>query len=217
MKTIEECERFLAEVGLATVLPGKAALLPCLLWAAQGHRGPFSGADAAFHNIWNWKDELPARRLAWAGRLLGSQVVLVHVGLLPALLGARGPLEVEELYEEGGLSAPAFQLWRHLSSCSGAVGRKDLRNALNLGHKAGAATFDRACRDLERLLVLTRSGSAPQAQGWDSNSYALVERHFPDLTPLPHASARVRLREALEKAAPEASKAQVQRWLGQLS
>ena len=217
MTTLEDCEKFLARVGMATVLPGKAALLPCLLWEAQGHRGPFSGGDPAFQNIWAWKDELPARRLAWAGRLLGSQVTLVHGSLLPALLGARGPVEVEELYQDGALSAPAFQLWRPLSHCREAMGHKQLRAAVNLDHKAGAATFDRACRDLERLLVLTRSGSAPQAQGWDSNSYALVEQHFSDLTPLPHAPARLRVREALEKAAPQASPAQVQRWLAQFT
>ena len=207
MKTLQECEQFLAQVGMATVLPGKAGLLPCLLWEAQGHRGPFSGADQAFHNIWTWKDELPQKRLAWAGRLLGTQVLLVHASLLPALLGARGPLEVQELYEEGGLSQPAYRIWKALQSAPGALSRADLKAGTS------ASEFDKACRDLERLLVLTRSGSVARAQGWDSNSYALVERHFPAITPLTHAAARQKVRKALERAAPEASAAQLRRWL----
>lgn len=207
MKNLKQCEQFLARVGMATVLPGKAGLLPCLLWEAQGHRGPFSGADAAFHNIWNWKDQLPEQRLAWAGRLLGGQVLLLHVSLLPAFLGARGGLDVQELYEDGGLSQNAYRLWKGLRAAAGALSRADLRAGL------AAAEFDKACRDLERLLVLTRSGSVAQAQGWNSNSYALVERHFENVAPLPHATAREKVRTAFQQAAPEASESQLRRWM----
>ena len=216
MVTVEECEQFLDRVGLATVLPGKQALLPCLLWEAQGHRGDFSGDDPAFQNIWTWKDELPARRSAFAGRLLGHQVVLVHARLLPALLGYRGRLDVEELYHDGELSRPAFLLWQKLSQASGPVGRKELRQALGLDHKQGASSFDRACRDLERLLVLTRAGSAPCAQGWDSNAYTLVDRHFPGVVPLARAESARQLQETFQTAAPQASPAQIKRWLGVL-
>ena len=52
--------------------------------------------------------------------------------------------------------------------------------ALGLTDKRGAAHFDRACRDLERLLLITRAGSAALASGWDSNAYVLLERHFDD-------------------------------------
>lgn len=191
---------------MATVLPGKAGLLPCLLWEAQGHRGPFSGADPAFHNVWKWKDELPERRLAWAGRLLGSQVLLLHISLLPTFLGARGPLEVEELYEDGNLSQPAFRLWKTLRRASGPLSRADLRGDMPAGQ------FDKACRELEKLLVLTRSGSVALPQGWDSNSYTLVEHHFGNLTPLPHALACLKVRDALQRAAPQAGEAQLRRW-----
>ncbi len=196
---------------MATVLPGKAGLLPCLLWEAQGHRGAFSGADQAFHNIWTWKDELPQKGLAWAGRLLGTQVLLVHPRLLPALLGARGPLDVQELYEEGALSQPAYRIWKALRSAPGALSRAELKAGM------AAQEFDKACRDLERLLVLTRSGSVARERGWDSNSYALVERHFPKITPLAHGQARQCVREALQRAAPGASEAQLGRWLKAIS
>lgn len=206
--TYSECEGWLATVGMATVLPGKAALWPCMLWEAQGHRGPFSGWDEAFQNVWNWKDELPARGRAWAGHLLGSQVMLVHVNLLPVFLGARGPLEVEELYEEGGLSQPAVQVYRYLSKAAGAVGRAQLRAALGLS----APIFDKACRDLERLLVITRCGTVTEGPGWGANAYALVDRHFAGATSMPHREARVMLRETLQRTAPEAKEAQLRRW-----
>ncbi|MBS2036246.1 hypothetical protein JST97_14745 [bacterium] len=207
MKTLQQCEQFLGRVGLATVLPGKTALLPCLLWEAQGHRGPFSGADQAFHNVWKWKDELPQKRLAWAGRLLGGQVILLHVSLLPAFLGARGRLSPQELYEDGGLSREAHRLWQTLQATTGSLSRAELKSGML------AKDFDRACRELERLLVLTRSGSVALNQGWDSNSYALVERHFAQVIPLPHGPARQLVKESLQRAAPEASEAQLRRWL----
>lgn len=206
--TYSECEAWLDSVGMATVLPGKAALWPCMMWEAQGHRGPFSGWDEAFQQVWTWKDELPAQGRAWAGHLLGSQVMLVHIRLLPVFLGARGPLEVEELYEEGGLSQPAHRLYRYLLAAPGAVGRAQLRAVLGLS----APVFDKACRDLERLLVLTRCGTVSDGPGWGANAYALVDRHFAGVSPLPHGPARVALRETLQKAAPEANEVQLRRW-----
>ncbi|MBT9584597.1 hypothetical protein IV102_14730 [bacterium] len=216
MKTLEECQQFLDRVGIATVLPGKLALFPCLLWQAQGHRGPFTGADVAFHNIWTWKDELPARRLAFAGRLLGDQVLLVHTRLLPALLGYRGRLDVADLYADGELSRHAFRLWEILQKGPRPVGRKELRLALGLTDKGGSAHFDRACRDLERLLLITRAGSAPQGSGWDSNAYALLDRHFDGIEPLPRKSSAALVKEALCEAAPQASSLHLQRWMARL-
>jgi hypothetical protein len=216
MKTIQECAQFLEEVGMATVLPGKRALFPCLLWQAQGHRGAFSGDDPAFHNIWKWKDQLPARGLAWAGRLLDQQVLLIHVRLLPILLGYRGPLDAAELYEDGQLDRNAWRLWEVLSQSKKPMGRQELRDTLGLNDKKAASTFDRACRDLERLLVLTRAGSARRANGWDSNAYALVDRHFATLKALPRFEAAPRLRDALQQAAPTATPTQLRRWLSHL-
>ena len=203
-----ECEKWLKEVGLATVLPGKTAL-PCLLWQVQGHRGPFSGWDEAFQKTWSWKDELPARGLAWAGHLFGSQVLLIHVRLLPIFLGARGALDVEELYEEGNLSQPAVHFHRMLARSKAPLGRAELRKALKLK----PAEFDKAAKELERLLVITRCGAVTQGPGWGSNSYSLVDRHFPGLKPPTHGAARTALRQALQHAAPEATDAQLTRWL----
>lgn len=208
-----ECEKWLKSVGLCTVLPGKSKLWPCLLWAVQGHEGPFSGWDVGFQNAWDWKDRLPAEGRAWAGHLLGSQVMLVHASLLPVLLGARGGLEAEELYEEGGLSQPAVSIYRFLAAAPSEVGRARLRAALKLR----PAEFDKACRELERLLIITRCGAVSEGPGWGSNSYALVERHFAGVRPMAFGPARSALAEMLKAAAPTATEAQMRRWVKGLS
>lgn len=206
METMEECEDYLAQVGMVSVFAWKSGHFSSLLEAAGGK---LEGSDPGFQRIWRWKDELPARRVAWAGRLLGQQVLLVHHSLLPALLGWRGRLDLSELYQDGMVGQPAMRLYQVLQKASQPLGRRHLRQALGFA----APVFERACRDLERMLLLTRAQSDPQPQGWDSNSYALVEQHFPDLTPLPRAQAQTCLRQAFARAAPTASSAQIERWL----
>ncbi len=215
MKTLSDCEKFIDRVGMATVLPGKSSFA-CLLWEAQGHQGSFSGGDVAFQNIWNWKDELPAQKMAFAGRLLGEQVLLVHRRLIPALLGLRGPVDLEFMYEDGLLQRDAFRLWQVLRDAQKPLGRKELRRVLGLSDKSGASAFDKACRELESRLVVTRSGSAAMASGWDSNAYTLLERHFIDLSPLARKESLPIVEQALRQAAPAATGAQLQRWLKRL-
>lgn len=211
--TLEECANYLEQVGLATVLPSKAGLLPCLLWKVQGFEGPISGDEPGFFRTWRWKDELPGQGLAWAGRWLGHQVILMHRRLLPIALGARGRLEPADLYADGLLSRPGWQLFSLLSQQKEARGRKWLRQQLGWGDKAGAPVFDKACLELERRLLITRAGSSPQAQGWDSNAYRCLSTHFPNLEPLPHREALAQLEKALQEAAPKASPTQIKRWL----
>lgn len=202
MKTIEECERYLAEVGLATVLPARNQVLPCLLWAARGHEGP-AVYDRHFERIWLWKDELPARRSALAGRLFGNQVCLLHRDLAPAFTSwRRAPASVAEvrgLYRDGLLSQEAKRLVEALADTD-ELGRRALRRAVGLAGKADKSRFERACRELERRLILTRAGRASDGPGWDSCTYALVLRRFPDLPRLRPYEAEEEVHSALLRA-----------------
>lgn len=208
MKTLQECIGYLEKVGMATVLPGKTAHFACLLWQARGYEGPIQEADEAFLNVWTWKDQLPALKVAYAGRLLGNQVLLVHKRLLPPLLACRQPLDPERCYRDGQLSREAYLIWQRLSQSGGPLGRSQLKQS---------AAFDRATRELESRLILSRAGSESQPSGWDANAYDLVERLFPDEV---EQSARLALAEArrqVEAALPEASPAQRRRWLIRLN
>lgn len=209
MKTLEECARYLEKVGMATVLPGKSGHFPCLLWQARGREGPIEEADEAFHNVWGWKDQLPARRTAYAGRLLGSQVLLVHKRLLPALLACRQPIDPESWYRAGQLSRDAYQIWEKLRDASVPLGRSKLKQD---------KSFDRAVGELEGRLVISRAGSESKASGWDANAYTLVERLFPQEL---EQSSRITLAEArrqVEAALPQsASPAQRRRWMVRLN
>lgn len=193
---------------MATVLPGKGGHFACLLWQARGREGPIQEADEAFHNVWSWKDQLPAAGIAYAGHLLGSQVLLVHKRLLPALLACQQPIDPERWYRAGQLSRDAYLIWEKLMAADGPLGRSRLRQN---------KSFDRAVRELEGRLVISRAGCESQASGWDANAYTLVERIFPAEL---EKSTRLTLAEArrqVEAALPQASPAQRRRWLIRLN
>lgn len=219
VQTFEECEAFLAERGLATVLPSPDGLLPCLLWEARGHRGRAEEWDEAFDRVWRWKDDLSARRTAFGGRLFGDRVILLHRRLLAPFLCWRGmPVtDVADLYQEGVLTREARRLADILEAARGPLGRATLRRESGLSGKAGAARFDRACRDLERRMLLTRAGRSDTRTGWDANAHALVRDWFPEEVAearrWPPDEARDAVREALGSAAPEATERQVARWM----
>lgn len=207
----------LERVGLATILPAKDGLLPCLLWEARGDRERREVWDQAMDRVWSWKDDLPSAKVAWLGRLLEDRVVLLHRRLLAPFIAWRGRPQVEELYEEGLLSREAFRVWRAVEQADGPLGRTPLRRLSGLSAREDAGRFDRACRDLERRLLLTRAGRSPGPCGWDANSYALVERWFPEQWEASRgwerSAAGAAVKQALELAAPEATTRQMARWM----
>lgn len=217
METIADCESYLRQVGIATILPSKDALLPCLLWEARGDRERREVWDQAMDRVWTWKDDLPAERTAWLGRLMGDRVVLLHRRLLAPFIAWRGRPDVEGLYAEGLLSREAYRVWRAVEQAEEPLGRTPLRRLSGLSAREDASRFDRACRDLERRLLLTRAGRSPVASGWDANSYATVERWFPEEWEASgnwDASAAVAaVKEALQAAAPDATARQMARWM----
>lgn len=217
LTTIQECEAYLEDVGLATILPAKDALLPCLLWQARGDRERREVWDDALDRAWRWKDDLPAAKKAWLGRLFGDRVVLLHRRLLPAFLAWRGRPNVRTLYQDGQLSREAFTVWSSVEGADEPMGRAELRRAAGLAAREHASRFDRACRDLEKRLLLTRAGRSAVASGWDANSYMPVQDWFADewkaAQSLDPDEAGEVVREALEQAAPDASARQLARWM----
>jgi len=209
MKTLQECADYLEQVGMATVLPGKSGHFPCLLWQARGRQGPIEEADEAFHKVWAWKDQLPAQRVAYAGRLLGGQVLLIHKRLLPALLACQQPIEPENWYRSGQMTRDAYQIWQKLRDAETPLGRSQLR--IN-------KSFDRAARELEARLVISRAGSESKASGWDANAYDLVARLFPNEFEQSNRLTLAEARRRVEAALPQsASLAQRRRWMIKLN
>src|SRR5256714_11671449 len=102
INSLEAAAAFVDRVGIA-VAWGKADLvLPSLWrgiagldadWAIRDESGKPTGFSPEFDRLWRWKDELPERRLACAGKHFGTAALLIAPRMLAsgyALTGRSG-------------------------------------------------------------------------------------------------------------------------------
>lgn len=176
--------RWLDGVGLAALLPGSDLVLPSLWEAVAGTRAVEWGVQrpdgkfeftAEMARCWRWKDELPARRLALAGKHFGRWAALVAPRLAPHAWtaaaerrGALAPIHAEiadALREHGALTVPQLR-------------------ALVPG--AGKTHVEQ----LQRAFVVTNSHLVEQPQGWDAIAVDLVERLW-DVRSVPDADVEL--------------------------
>ncbi|MDQ2984678.1 MAG: hypothetical protein M3R70_12280 [Actinomycetota bacterium] len=223
MESIEHAAAYVERVGLALVYPKADLVLPSLWqeltgsttidWAERDDDGNFLAFTPEFGRLWDWKDELPERRLVCAGRHLGrGSASLIATRLLAAvyaLCGRRGlpedfreeelgPLErevAEAVLEHGPLSAP------------------ELRELLGTADRKGV---EKAVTFLQRRLVLTNAGVVRQEQGWPAIQQDVFARRWgTHLRKLPSVEdARRSLAAAVLSATEDASAADLAAALG---
>jgi len=184
-RTIEQAAGFVDDVGIALVF-GKADIVLPSLWEAIGGPGPLEWAvrdetgkflsfTPEMDRLWSWKDELPERRLACAGRHLarGAAALIARrlVSAVYALTGRPGapedfrdleltPLErelAEAVLDEGPATAP------ELRQLLGTADKKSVDKAIELLHRAS---------------VLTNAGVAEQEQGWAATRHDIFARRW---------------------------------------
>jgi hypothetical protein len=170
MKTVRSAATWLDRVGVAALLPGADLVLPSLWEAITGTRAVEWGVqrpDGKFEftpemaQCWQWKDELPAKGLALAGKHFGTWSALVAPRLVPhawtvaaerrdALSGIQ--LEIADaVREHGALTVP------QLRALVPAAEKKHIP-------------------PLQRALVLTNSHLVEQSQGWAAIAVDRVDR-----------------------------------------
>lgn len=187
---IDRAAAFVEDLGFCLLFPNKGVTLPSLYDAASD-RPLFSpagdwGPDA--DRVWDWKDELPRRGLAWYGKFLRGRPSLLAPSLLGDLYPRRGrPDDFEELE----LSPRGHRIARILLR-SGPQSTVALREALDVeGHRA-TEDFQRALAELGRALVVTNFGSANEGGAWPVPVLELTARAFR----IPPPGRRSRLRAA---------------------
>ena len=184
MKTARAAARWLDGVGIAALIPGAETVLPSLWEAVAGTRevtwGERRESDGkheftpSMTKVWQWKDELPAKRQALVGKHFGSWAALVAPRLVSHVHAAAADKRqaltdfhwhVAEIVEEHG-------------ACTGPQLR-----ALCGAEKKHVA-------QLQRAFVLTNSHLVEQPQGWDAIAVDLVERLW-DVGPVEDADAEL--------------------------
>ncbi|MEW6046761.1 MAG: hypothetical protein AB1609_09820 [Bacillota bacterium] len=184
IETLAQAERFVRTVQLALPWPVPGIELPDLLSAARGRpvaRPGFRDWDEALDRVWAWKDELPARGVAFYGEAPWSRVGFVAAAVVPAFLRLSDIASwgVEEAVRRGLLSPLALSIVEVLER-EGQLPTMALRRAA-LG-AAGSRTgeFKRVLAELERGWVVGRCGTARErGAAWASTVYCLLDTIFP--------------------------------------
>lgn len=186
MKSVRAAAKWLDGVGIAALLPGADVVLPSLWEALTGTREVEWGVqrpDGKFTftpemaRCWQWKDELPAKRLALAGKHLGRWAALVAPRLISEVWTVAAPRrrELTDLQQE--IVAAVEQ--------HGACTVPQLRALVPGAEK-------KHVEQLQRALVLTNSHLVEQSQGWAAIAVDLVDRLW-DVHDVPDAEQELAL------------------------
>jgi len=219
--SVDDAAAFVDRVGIA-VAWGKADLvLPSLWhgiagpdadWAIRDETGKALEFSPEFQRLWRWKDELPERRLACAGKHFGSAALLIAPRLLAAAYSLTGRSGAAEDFREDELEPLEREVAEAVLENEPLTG-PELRRLLGTTDRKAV---DRAVARLQRRFVLTNAGAAEQSQGWRAIRQDVFARRWrKSLRRLPtEEEARRELAFSVVAATDEASAADVAGALG---
>jgi hypothetical protein len=180
---LEAAARFVDQVGIGVVWGQADLVLPSLWsnvggpdadWAMRDEAGKPTGFSPEFERLWRWKDELPERRLACAGKHFGSAALLIAPRLLAAAYALTGRSGAAEDFREDELETLDVEVAEAVLENEPLTGPEIRRLLGTTDRKA----VDRAVARLHRRLVLTNAGAAEQSQGWRAIRQDLFARRW---------------------------------------
>ena len=221
MRSLEDAAAFVNQAGIA-VAWGKADLvLPSLWrqiggpdadWAVRDENGKPTGFSPDFDRLWRWKDELPERRLACAGRHFSSAALLIAPRLLAAAYALTGRSGAAGDFREDELETLDREVAQAVLDNEPLTG-PEIRRLLGTNDRKAV---DSAVARLQRRLVLTNAGAAEQSRGWRAIRQDIFARRWrKSLRRLPaEDEARRELALAVARGTDEVSAADVAGALG---
>jgi hypothetical protein len=192
--------------------------MPSLWEGIRGRPGghPFKTWTKDADRLWEWKDELPAKRLAFYGSIWLGKPGFVSLAELPCLLKLWGcPLGLDGFraaYREGTLSFDANRLAETLFY-RGPLSTHRLRKATGLKPN----TCKKALAELQRKLVIAKCGTDDRDTKWPAEVVDLSARVFPkahaEARDISYMEARESALETMRAASPALSPREVARLL----
>ncbi len=156
--------QFIGDVGFSLTLSDFGLPVPSLRVAAEGRRRPAwprqTHHDPAIILAWNLKDELPAKRLCYYGRVVRGKPTLVSLqqvaNVFALVRGDKGSGDYLVDYRNGELSRAAFRILDALHE-HGAQYTRDLRRRAGLGAAEATGLFERAMAELQRRMWVVKT------------------------------------------------------------
>ena len=176
--TYEDFLRYVNQTGLLAFygkMPAGIPTLQALTLEKNWHTGD------AETDPWQWKDRAAQEHTLAFGCVLNGYKGFLSKDLYPLFYDAFCEKEtLEERYYEGHVSKTEMDVFRLFES--GAVlSTADVRSALHVTKKQGAAALDTALKSLQRQFLLSVCGNKRKlsfdglAYGWPANAYCLTE------------------------------------------
>ncbi len=178
---MEDAARFIDAVGFTLLFAStQGIVLPSLFEAIKGRRHVhIDDWDEDADRLWVWKNDLPAERRAYYGKVLGGgKPALVSLQMLPYLHAVSAPEDPEVEYAHGRLSLSAIRIVRALRM-AGPMPTMALRASAGLDKSTSSNEFHHALDELQRMLIIAPVGAILEKGAWPSQIYELVDRWFP--------------------------------------
>jgi chromosome segregation and condensation protein ScpB len=171
IRSLDDAAAFVERVGIAVAWGKSDLVLPSLWrgiarphadWAIRDEAGKALEFSPEFQRLWRWKDELPERRLACAGRHFSSAALLIAPRLLGAAYALTGRSGSADDFRDAELESLEREVAEVVLENEPLTGPEIRRLLGTTDRKA----VDRAVARLQRRFVLTNAGAADQSQGW---------------------------------------------------
>lgn len=154
---------YVESVGFCFAFKSERSELPCLWHAAVGLRDPVmprhTHHDPGISFVWQMKDELPAERRIYYGKLLKGRPTMVSLEFLPYfyVLAGRTGVKGEYLraHRRGSLSDTAREIMEALADSS-PQNTKGLKLATGLHAPGDRLRFDRAMAELQERMFIVK-------------------------------------------------------------
>ncbi len=155
--------QFVNEVGFCFTLSDFGLPVASLYVAVCGRRHPrwpkHTHHDPEIGLTWSLKDELPAKRLMYYGKLVKGKPTLVSLELLSAFCAlirdGKGSGDYIVDYRQGRMSRAAVGILEALHE-AGPLVTPELRKAVAMRDPERTADFDRAMAELQRALWIVK-------------------------------------------------------------
>lgn len=216
IRSVEKAAAWVDEAGLAVVYSNADLVLPSLWeavagpdadWAIRDEQGKALDFTPEFSKLWRWKDELPEKKLACAGRHFSRGVAsLVAPRLVAALYALTGRPGRPDDFRDAELDPLEREIAETILENGPCTG-PEVRRLVG----AEKRPADSALGRLHRSLVLTNAGILEQEQGWPAIRNDLFARRWSArLRRIPSADeAKRSLAETLLRLGGEVSAADV--------
>ncbi len=173
-----------------TPLTGPAEALKLI--NAAGFVLLFPAADVELPNLWTiahsegeawgWKDEIPAARQAYYGKIFHGRAGLAALDMMPALYAISRTADIGgdrfEMYRLGLISAEVQRLTGILNA-KGPLSTRQLRREAGMMAREHKTRFDRALQEGQAAFLIARSHALPPEAG----SYTYIWDGFNKLWP----------------------------------